>query len=102
MGAGTHEGRVLDGFCGRHAVRSVVVTRRRRSSMSTTLETAPRATVFVDRLRVVLIAQVVLHHVALTYGSFPLWYYHEPTMRGPGLPAGSAWPLDLLLLLNQT
>ncbi|MFC6898788.1 acyltransferase family protein [Nonomuraea dietziae] len=70
--------------------------------MSTTLETAPRATVFVDRLRVVLIAQVVLHHVALTYGSFPLWYYHEPTMRGPGLPAGSAWPLDLLLLLNQT
>ncbi|MGW6499509.1 acyltransferase family protein [Nonomuraea angiospora] len=58
---------------------------------------------FVDRVRVLLTMLVVLHHVALTYGSFALWYYHEPTMRTPPPPANE-WGrlLDLFLLLNQT
>ncbi|NUT44641.1 MAG: acyltransferase family protein [Thermoactinospora sp.] len=58
---------------------------------------------FVDRVRVLLTAFVVLHHAALTYGSFALWYYHEPTMGEPPPPAGE-WGrlLDLFLLLNQT
>ncbi|RJL35599.1 acyltransferase family protein [Bailinhaonella thermotolerans] len=58
---------------------------------------------FLDRVRVLLTALVVLHHVALTYGSFALWYYHEPTMGRPPARAGE-WGrlLDLYLLLNQT
>ncbi|MFI6814533.1 acyltransferase family protein [Nonomuraea sp. NPDC050328] len=50
----------------------------------------------LDRVRVLLTVLVVLHHVALTYGSFPLWYHHEPD--------GSGWGrlLDLFMLLNQT
>jgi fucose 4-O-acetylase-like acetyltransferase len=32
---------------------------------------------YIDRLRVVLIALVVFHHTAITYGAPGGWYYHE-------------------------
>jgi peptidoglycan/LPS O-acetylase OafA/YrhL len=49
----------------------------------------------VDNLRVVLTALVVLHHVALTYGNLPLWYYSDPARD----PSGVA--LDMLVTIDQ-
>ncbi|SFK72488.1 Acyltransferase family protein [Streptosporangium canum] len=49
----------------------------------------------VDNLRVVLTALVVLHHVALTYGNIPMWFYTEPAQD----PTGVA--LDVLVMFNQ-
>ena len=40
----------------------------------TTLETRTRL-YYLDNLRVVLTALVVLHHAAVTYSHIPLWYY---------------------------
>ncbi|MFE0155185.1 acyltransferase [Nonomuraea sp. NPDC059007] len=57
---------------------------------------------YLDRVRVLLTVLVVLHHVALTYGSFDLWYYHEPSMGKPSPPGEWDRLLDLFLLLNQT
>ncbi|MFI6387037.1 acyltransferase [Nonomuraea sp. NPDC050540] len=57
---------------------------------------------YLDRVRVLLTVLVVLHHVALTYGSFALWYYHEPSMGKPSPPGEWDRLLDLFLLLNQT
>ncbi|NUT44433.1 MAG: acyltransferase family protein [Thermoactinospora sp.] len=51
---------------------------------------------FLDRVRVLLTVLVVLHHAALTYSGFDLWYYHEPPANEWGRL------LDLFLLLNQT
>src|ERR1700677_4912778 len=36
-----------------------------------------KRTYYMDRLRVVLTALVVLHHTAITYGAPGGWYYHE-------------------------
>ncbi|MFI7415990.1 acyltransferase family protein [Nonomuraea sp. NPDC049684] len=49
----------------------------------------------VDNLRVLLTALVVAHHVAVTYGDIPLWYYTEPAAD----PSGTA--LDILVVFNQ-
>ncbi|NRQ33432.1 acyltransferase [Nonomuraea sp. NN258] len=49
----------------------------------------------IDNLRVVLTALVVLHHVAVTYGNIPLWFYVEPAQD----PSGRI--LDLFVLFNQ-
>ncbi|WP_326644902.1 acyltransferase family protein [Nonomuraea fuscirosea] len=49
----------------------------------------------VDNLRIVLTALVVTHHVAITYGNLPLWYYVEPAKDPSGLL------LDLLVMFNQ-
>ncbi|PRX98721.1 acyltransferase family protein [Allonocardiopsis opalescens] len=58
---------------------------------------APRRRLrYVDNLRVALTVLVVLHHVAITYGNLPVWYYHEP----PADPSGTA--LDVFVLLNQS
>ncbi|MFI6393208.1 acyltransferase [Nonomuraea sp. NPDC050540] len=57
---------------------------------------------YLDRVRVLLTVLVVLHHVALTYGSFALWYFHEPSMGTPSPPGEWDRLLDLFLLLNQT
>ncbi len=50
----------------------------------------------VDNLRVALTVLVVLHHVALTYGNIPVWFYLEPAQD----PSGGL--LDLFVFLNQT
>jgi glucan biosynthesis protein C len=49
----------------------------------------------VDNLRVVLTVLVVAHHVAVTYGNIPLWFYTEPAKDGSGVL------LDLLVMFNQ-
>lgn len=51
---------------------------------------------FVDNLRTVLIALVVLHHVACVYSGLPAWYYTEkPTSPAAGLG------LTIFLLVDQ-
>jgi glucan biosynthesis protein C len=51
---------------------------------------------FVDNLRIVLIALVVLHHTAAVYSGLDAWYYTEtPTSDAAGLL------LTLFLLVNQ-
>ncbi|WP_328808686.1 acyltransferase family protein [Nonomuraea montanisoli] len=49
----------------------------------------------VDNLRVVLTLLVVLHHVAVTYGNIPMWYYVEDARDPSGLA------LDILVVVNQ-
>lgn len=56
----------------------------------------PRRLDYVDHLRVVLTVLVVLHHVALTYGNIPIWFYNEPSQD----PSGGL--LDLFIIVNQT
>ncbi|GAB3206985.1 acyltransferase family protein [Marinactinospora thermotolerans] len=51
---------------------------------------------YVDNLRVVLTVLVLAHHVAVTYGNIPVWYYSEPATDGSGAL------LDLLVITNQT
>lgn len=51
---------------------------------------------YMDNLRILLTALVVLHHAAVTYGNVPLWFYVEPAED----PTGAA--LDVLVILNQT
>ncbi|MEV4160945.1 acyltransferase, partial [Nonomuraea dietziae] len=50
---------------------------------------------YVDNLRVALTVLVVLHHVAVTYGNIPLWYYVEPARDPSGLA------LDVLVMFDQ-
>ncbi|WP_188194841.1 acyltransferase family protein [Nonomuraea sp. SYSU D8015] len=49
----------------------------------------------LDNLRTALTALVVAHHVAITYGNIPLWYYLEPAKD----PSGIA--LDIFAVFNQ-
>ncbi|GAA4920960.1 acyltransferase family protein [Nonomuraea thailandensis] len=49
----------------------------------------------IDNLRILLTVLVVAHHVAITYGNIPLWYYVEPAQD----PSGIA--LDMLVVTNQ-
>jgi len=56
--------------------------------------TRPRV-FYLDHLRVFLTALVILHHLAVTYGDIPLWYYTEPAKDPSGVI------LDRLLLANQ-
>jgi peptidoglycan/LPS O-acetylase OafA/YrhL len=51
---------------------------------------------YLDNIRVLLTAFVVLHHAAITYSDIPLWYYTEaPQDR-------SSIALDLFLAFNQS
>src|SRR5689334_16615304 len=51
---------------------------------------------FVDNLRILLIALVVLHHTACIYSGLPAWYYTEPPTSGAvGLG------LTVFLMVNQ-
>lgn len=50
---------------------------------------------YVDNLRIALTALVVLHHVAVTYGNIPAWYYVETAKDGSG------FVLDVFVVLNQ-
>ncbi|HLU95843.1 MAG TPA: acyltransferase family protein [Thermobifida alba] len=49
----------------------------------------------IDNLRILLTVLVVLHHVAVTYGNIPVWYYTEPAQDPTGVL------LDLLVITNQ-
>ncbi|HZE38235.1 MAG TPA: acyltransferase family protein [Stackebrandtia sp.] len=62
-----------------------------------TIIDAPRRPrqLFIDNLRIVLTAMVVLHHAALTYSHIPLWYYTE---TGSG---SSGYLLDALVAVDQ-
>ncbi|WP_336205051.1 acyltransferase family protein [Nonomuraea sp. LPB2021202275-12-8] len=62
------------------------------------MKTEPRAATrlfAIDNLRVTLTVLVVVHHVALTYGNIPLWYYTEPARDASGAV------LDILVMINQ-
>ncbi|WP_431869948.1 acyltransferase family protein [Nocardiopsis eucommiae] len=73
------------------------MTRQYPTTTPATPPQAPRARLFfVDNLRVFLTVLVVLHHVAVTYGNIPLWFYTEPAQD----PTGGL--LDLFVILNQT
>jgi peptidoglycan/LPS O-acetylase OafA/YrhL len=50
---------------------------------------------YLDHLRVLLTVLVVLHHVAVTYGNIPIWYYTEPARDATGAVLG------LFNLFNQ-
>ncbi len=50
---------------------------------------------YIDNLRIALTALVVLHHVAVTYGNIPLWYYTEPAQDASGTV------LDVFVVINQ-
>jgi peptidoglycan/LPS O-acetylase OafA/YrhL len=52
---------------------------------------------YIDRLRSVMIALVVLHHTAITYGASGGWFYHE--LRPSATP--SSVILTLFVMTNQ-
>ncbi|MET7333933.1 acyltransferase family protein [Nonomuraea sp. NPDC005650] len=62
---------------------------------------------FVDNLRILLTALVVLHHTAIIYSGLPLWYYTEqPTSGAVGLgllvflQIDQAWFMGAFFLLS--
>ncbi|HZL36962.1 MAG TPA: acyltransferase family protein [Tepidisphaeraceae bacterium] len=57
---------------------------------------APRRLLYIDNLRIMLTALVVIHHAAVPYSDIPMWYYIEPVHDR------SAIALDILLIFNQT
>ncbi|MFD1542638.1 acyltransferase family protein [Nonomuraea guangzhouensis] len=65
-----------------------------KTEPKTELRTTTRL-VAIDNLRIVLTALVVIHHVAVTYGNIPLWYYTEPAKDPSGVL------LDILVVFNQ-
>src|SRR6202789_4045597 len=54
----------------------------------------PERELYIDRLRVVMTALVILHHTAITYGAIGGWFWHELQ------PSGS--PSSMLLILFCT
>jgi fucose 4-O-acetylase-like acetyltransferase len=58
----------------------------------------PQRELYIDRLRIVMTALVVLHHTAITYGGSGGWFYHEVTASG----APSSLLLTLFCATNQT
>lgn len=60
-------------------------------------ESRSQRTYFIDRLRVVLTALVVIHHTAITYGGSGGWFYRE--VSDAGTP--SSLLLTVLCAVNQ-
>jgi fucose 4-O-acetylase-like acetyltransferase len=58
----------------------------------------PDRTFFIDRLRVVLTALVILHHTAITYGGSGSWFYRE--VRDGGSPTSLL--LTVFCAVNQS
>jgi uncharacterized membrane protein YcfT len=52
---------------------------------------------YLDNLKVGLIALVVLHHAAITYGAEGAWYYTQKTTY-----IGAVIPMLLLVTINQS
>jgi glucan biosynthesis protein C len=61
-----------------------------------TITRRPARVFYLDHLRVLLTALVVLEHLAVTYGDMPVWYYTEPARDASGKV------LDFLVFFNQT
>ncbi|NYT17687.1 MAG: acyltransferase [Methanomicrobiales archaeon] len=59
--------------------------------------TLPKRLFFIDNIRILLICLVILTHLAITYGAFGSWYYHEVS----GVSVSAAL-LTLLTSLFQT
>lgn len=57
----------------------------------------PQRLFFIDNIRILLICLVILTHLAITYGAFGSWYYHEVS----GVSVSAAL-LTLLTSLFQT
>lgn len=53
---------------------------------------------FVDNIRLALIALVVCHHAVITYCDIGLWYYRDPVVPGPG----TTLLFQLFLSYNQS
>jgi glucan biosynthesis protein C len=71
----------------------------RADSSAARVEARPRARVrfaFIDNLRIVLVALVILHHLAVTYGGEGSWYYYEGQAD-----AITTMVLTLFVVVNQ-
>ena len=63
--------------------------------VDTTTRTAPPRDLYIDRLRTIMTAFVILHHTAITYGASGSWFYNE-------LHASGELPSILLTLFCAT
>jgi glucan biosynthesis protein C len=80
-------------------VTSQVVPAVRADSSATLVQARPLARVrfaFIDNLRILLVALVILHHLAVTYGGEGSWYYYE----GQADPI-TTMVLTLFVVVNQ-
>ncbi|HTM16098.1 MAG TPA: acyltransferase family protein, partial [Terracidiphilus sp.] len=48
----------------------------------TLTRTAPQRDLYIDRLRTIMTAFVILHHTAITYGASGSWFYNELHVSG--------------------
>lgn len=53
---------------------------------------------FVDNIRLMIIALVVCHHAVITYCDIGMWYYRDPVVPGPG----TSLLFQLFLSFNQS
>jgi hypothetical protein len=53
---------------------------------------------FVDNIRLTMIALVVCHHAVITYCDIGLWYYQDPVVPGPG----TSLLFQLFISFNQS
>ena len=60
--------------------------------------TAPPRDLYIDRLRTIMTAFVILHHTAITYGASGSWFYNELHVSG-SLPSIL---LTLFVATNQS
>ena len=51
-------------------------------SDTTVSRTAPPRDLYIDRLRTIMTAFVILHHTAITYGASGSWFYNELHVSG--------------------
>jgi peptidoglycan/LPS O-acetylase OafA/YrhL len=54
----------------------------RTTSDPTAVRTAPTRDLYIDRLRTIMTAFVILHHAAITYGASGSWFYNELHVSG--------------------
>jgi peptidoglycan/LPS O-acetylase OafA/YrhL len=55
---------------------------RTTSAPASTTRTAPPRDLYIDRLRTIMTAFVILHHTAITYGASGSWFYNELHVSG--------------------
>jgi hypothetical protein len=68
------------------------------SAQPVPIQRAPARVLFIDNLRILLTALVILHHLAIGYGSAGDWYYDE---NGP-ITTLSTILLTLFVAINQS
>jgi peptidoglycan/LPS O-acetylase OafA/YrhL len=57
--------------------QSAEIERATSAASGSTVYTAPARELYIDRLRTIMTAFVLLHHTAITYGASGGWFYHE-------------------------